>query len=46
MYSTKADVYSFGIVIWEVLTREVPFNGMSAEEVSENGGNDRDVFSN
>ena len=27
-YTEKADVYSFGIVIWECLTREDPFAGM------------------
>ncbi len=26
-YSEKADVYSFGIIVWEVLTRKVPFAG-------------------
>jgi serine/threonine protein kinase len=32
-HTTKSDVYSFAIVIWENLTRKIPFEGMAALEV-------------
>eukprot|EP00299_Pterocystis_sp_00344_P015223 c7592_g2_i2.p1 GENE.c7592_g2_i2~~c7592_g2_i2.p1 ORF type:complete len:379 (+),score=97.52 c7592_g2_i2:163-1137(+) len=32
-FTEKVDVYAFGIVLWEILTRENPFNGMSQDVI-------------
>ena len=29
----KSDVYSFAIVLWEMLTRRIPWDGMSREQI-------------
>lgn len=33
-YTNKVDVYSFGIVMWEMLTESVPFKGLNAIQVA------------
>ena len=32
-YNEKVDVYSYGIILWELLTHEIPFRGMSPYSV-------------
>jgi serine/threonine protein kinase len=33
-YDEKADVYAFGVIMWEVLTRKVPYEGRNFMNVS------------
>ena len=33
MYNSKIDVYSFGIVMWEVLTKSYPFGGLEHQQI-------------
>ena len=34
LFTEKCDVYSFGIVMWEVLSRAVPFAGLPQEQIT------------
>lgn len=35
IYSKECEVYSFGIILWEIATRRNPFEGCSNEEISQ-----------
>lgn len=28
-----ADVYSFGVIIWELLTQKIPYSGLSEQQI-------------
>ena len=32
----KSDVYSFAIVLWEMLTRQIPWDGLTREQIESN----------
>eukprot|EP00455_Lapot_gusevi_P010603 TRINITY_DN14806_c0_g1_i2.p1 TRINITY_DN14806_c0_g1~~TRINITY_DN14806_c0_g1_i2.p1 ORF type:complete len:108 (+),score=23.34 TRINITY_DN14806_c0_g1_i2:114-437(+) len=33
-YTEKADIFSYGIIVWEILFRQVPYQGMNSVQVS------------
>mmetsp|Transcript_31020 Transcript_31020/g.50177 ORF Transcript_31020/g.50177 Transcript_31020/m.50177 type:complete len:128 (+) Transcript_31020:26-409(+) len=39
-YFRSVDVYSFGIVLWEMITAKLPYDGMTAEEAGNSVAHD------
>lgn len=37
-YSNKADIYSFGMVMWECCARQVPFEGLNGVQAGAGRG--------
>ena len=33
-YTIKADLWSYGVVMWEILTAKIPFDGMARAELA------------
>jgi serine/threonine protein kinase len=33
-YTLKADVFSFGIIIWEICSRKTPYSDMTQQQIS------------
>ena len=35
-YDKSVDVFAFGCLLWETLTREIPFDGLDPSDISAN----------
>ena len=44
-YSLKVDVYSYGIILWEIATEQILYNQMSSEEVTQKVNNSQHCHS-
>lgn len=42
-YSELADVYSYGIVLWELLSRRCPYEGLSQVQVTDQPARQTDM---
>ena len=37
-YSQKADVFSYSIILWEIVAREPPYKGINSNKQNSNAG--------
>jgi serine/threonine protein kinase len=33
-YNEKVDIFAFGCLLWEIINREVPYDGLDAQDIS------------
>lgn len=42
--TTKTDIYSFGLIVWEIITKRIPFKSVPYKELEYKMANDQEFF--